>query len=641
VTTRFRIDALRLDTVEGPVEFDFPSDLTVLAGPTGVGKTSLFELVKFGLGGRARLAPVVRQSVDQISIDLQIGAARYRIARSVDPGKRRQVRVIDLVSQDPMPDLMVDGEGATLSSLLMAALGLPDDMRAAARGRSSTREGARITFNDVFTFLYVPQSEINRDIAFSQEDYREPKRRAVFELLFGLTDPDLLAMRSQLNALNGRIGEVEHEHQIVLNFLTQTGTTGRIEAEVAMSNAAIKEERAQAAQASLRATVDPVTDRETQVLRDLLNEAEQRVAATRATYNQLQRQQELLEAERRRVEGDLQRLRRMTEAGSRLANIEFSVCPRCMQTLNRRQVSPSQCRVCLQDDPVGAAVDSTYEIRQLTEQLEEFADQLVVITAQVQQTHAAIANQDELVAAISRDLDARLAGRISPYLQAFNDAVDQLASAKAERQALEHALQQWDRADDIGAQVETLRVEREALRASISRAQAALDERRRSVIDELSEHFQETVRTLGIPGVTSAHISEKNYLPILNGEVFYESSAGGGIITATQVAYWSSLLTIALRRRDTRYPAFLLVDSPRLALNTAEDLAARLYRRLVTQADANKGQLQLIIADNELPAAYRSSYAEIDFTYDHPTVYTVEHPGPAHVQTIEDTEEEE
>ena len=55
----------------------------------------------------------------------------------------------------------------------MTALGLPDDMRAAARTGTSSNAGARISFADVFSFLYVAQSDINRDIAHSQESYRD------------------------------------------------------------------------------------------------------------------------------------------------------------------------------------------------------------------------------------------------------------------------------------------------------------------------------------------------------------------------------------------------------------------------------------------------------------------------------------
>ena len=84
MTTRFRLDAVTLDTVEGPVHYPFPSDLTVLAGPTGVGKTTLLELVKFGFGGDGLLAPVALQSVNDVTLDVIIGDSRLRLSRSID-----------------------------------------------------------------------------------------------------------------------------------------------------------------------------------------------------------------------------------------------------------------------------------------------------------------------------------------------------------------------------------------------------------------------------------------------------------------------------------------------------------------------------------------------------------------------------
>ena len=95
-----------------------------------------------------------------------------------------------------------------------------------------------------------------------------------------------------------------------------------------------------------------------------------------------------------------------------------------------------------------------------------------------------------------------------------------------------------------------------------------------------------------------------------------------------------SLVTVAARRQDTKYPGFLMIDSPRLALNTAEDIATQMYRRFVAQVGAVPGRLQFIIADNELPREYGREFTEVVFSYDAPTVPTIEHPGLANVTVV-------
>ncbi len=637
MTTRFRIDAVALDTTEGAARHEFPSDLTVLAGPTGVGKTTLLELVKYGLGCDGKLAPVALDHVNDVTVEATIGSSRLRITRSIDPRKRATARVTDLITGERLPDHRVDAGQPSLNTLLMTALGLPDDMRAAARTGGSSNAGARISFADVFSFLYVPQSDINRDIASSQESYREPKRKTVFELLFGLTNVAILKMRSDLNALNASIAGADTEYQTVLAFLRDSNTASRAEAEQAMAAAAASQVAAETEHAMLREGIDPVTDRDTLALRDLLTEAERALADARATVIALARQQAEYTSERRRVQTDLDRFHRMRDAGERLADIEFTVCPRCMQSLTHRPVPDGSCRVCLQPDPVTAATigdTDLYEARQLADQLAEMDDQLQALSGQLAAATQAVTDREQLVKDLSADLDMRTAARITPRLQAFSDAAQRLATARARQQQLELILRQWDRADDIGAAADQLRAERERLRAALVSAEANLDSRRDEILASLNAEFQDTVTALGIPGVQTATIHPTNYLPLLNGRPFATVSRGGGIITAAQVAYWTSLLAVALRRGNTRYPALLIIDSPRLALNEAEALPAALYRRLVTLADAGPGQTQFIIADNQLPAHYRRHYAQIDFTYDTPTVSAVRHPGPADVQPI-------
>ena len=226
MTTRFRLDFIRLDTTQGDVTYRFPSPLTVLAGPVGVGKSTLFELIKFAIGGNAELTPVVDENVRDVEVHLTVGRDRYGFTRSLDPAKRNTIRVADLITRERLPDRFVSRE-PLLSTLLLGALDLPTDMRAAARSKPTTNAGDRISFADIFTFMYVRQADINRDIAASQESYREPKRKSVFEVLFGITDAAILKTRSDIAEHNGALLKAEHDHEVVLQFLRDSNTTNR------------------------------------------------------------------------------------------------------------------------------------------------------------------------------------------------------------------------------------------------------------------------------------------------------------------------------------------------------------------------------------------------------------------------------
>ena len=636
MTVAFRIESVRLDTSNGPVEYTFPGDLTVLAGQTGVGKTTLLELIKYGLGGDGRLAPVARRHVTDVHVSIHIGELRLQLSRGIDQDRQRTVRVVDLVSRERMPDCSVGGDGRPISDLLLSAMGLDTGLRAAARGGRSTSAGTQITFNDVFRFMYVPQAEMNRDIAWSEQGYYDPKRKSVFELLFGITSAAMLQTRSEINTLKSDIESATRDAAVVYQFLADTGLTSRFDAEAKVSQSRQNEVNAKAALAGLRDELADVVDRESQVLRDLLNDGERSLAEARHLAAELDRQRAEYRTEGRRVALDIDRLARMASAGLRLASIEFSVCPRCTQRLDQRQTPLGACPVCLQDDVVaGLPVDDQYETEQLREQLSEIEGQLGVIDDQAEKTASIVQSRVSLVTSLTSEIDQRTANRVTPRLQAYADAAAKAERSLAEQASLEQILRQWDRAEDLVATAEELSTRRARLQAELRTMESEIARRKSELFAELDREFQSTVTDFGIPSIETASVSEHSYLPILNGMPFSEVSAGGGIITATQVAYWITLVTVAARRRDTYVPAFLLLDSPRLALNAEEDIAGQMYRRFATQVAVIPGRLQFIVADNELPAGLALNANEIDFSYESPTVSPIAHPGPAHVETLD------
>jgi hypothetical protein len=636
VTVTFRVESVRLDTTGGAVTYSFPRDLTVLAGQTGVGKTTLLELIKYGLGGDGQLAPVARDHVTDVHLSIHVGNLRLQLSRGLDADRHRTVRVLDLVTGERMRDHFVGGDEHPISDLLLTAMGLETGLRAAARGGRSTSAGAQITFNDVFRFMYVPQAEMNRDVAWSQQGYYDPKRKSVFELLFDITSSSMLQMRSEINTLKSDIEIADREVKIVQQFLADTGLTSRFDTGAKLAQAQSDELEARNALAALQGELADVVDRRSQVLRDLLNDAEESLAEARNLSFELERQRAEYDTERRRVALDINRLARMESAGLRLAQIEFSVCPRCTQRLDQRDVPPDVCRVCLQEDVVaGLPASDQYETGQLRAQLAEIEEQIRIISEQASQTAATAENRMGLVRSLTVEIDERTATRVTPRLQAYADAAAKAASSLAQQQSLDQVLRQWDRAEDLASKAEELADRRARVQADLRALENAVGRRKSELFTELDAEFQNTVRDFGIPSIETASISADSYLPLLNGRPFTEVSAGGGIITATQVAYWISLLTVAARRRDTHFPAFLLLDSPRLALNAEDDIAGQMYRRFATQASVTPGRLQFIVADNELPAGVGIDFDKLAFSYETPTVSSIQHPGPAHVHTLD------
>jgi hypothetical protein len=640
MSTTLRIEEVTVGTDQGESSIAFTSPLTVLAGPVGVGKSTFLELVKFGFGGEAVLAKVVSDHVDYVKLRIKVGNRSLTLQRSTHGSESGVVQVVDLnfgslgahrvKGNEKLPDL---------GRFLMDCLRLPTDVVAAARGKNATRKGAIVSFYDVLNFVYTPQARINQAIAKSDENYYAPKRLAVLEILFGLTTPRLLELRSSMATLRSELELAERDYMTVVKFLSDSKTTTRDEAQALQTNAEHEAEYAQQQLEKLQGSARSNVDRETRNLTDMLISLEEDHAALESQLSGAWQTRADFERELEMLLEDGRRLERIESASGRIAAIEFATCPRCNQKVRGRDVPPDHCLLCLQPDTASKQVSAEMineERVAMEAQRVEVVDQIAALDTALDELQKAAQSKRALADRIREEIDQRTREFISPRLQAFVDLTERAASASRIAAEMERVLLQWDRAADV----ERIAIEKQT---NLSRAQEDLQElegslvaRRQEIATELSEEFSETVAAIGIPGVQSAAIDPESFLPVLNGKRYEEfSPAGGGIRTTTQVAYWVTLLTVAIRRRDTDYPTLLILDSPRLSLNNADSMAERLYRRLVRLADAAGPSVQIIVADNSLPPAYRQTYEEIDFDFENPTIATVPHPGPENVQTIE------
>lgn len=607
----------------------------MLTGPVGVGKSTLFELLKFAIGGNARIAPVARDHVQAVRVELEIGHQLLRLTRSL--AQSNYVTVYDVREGHALGRFNVTASRAgdadeTVSSVLMTSMGLPTDMFATTRARSY-----RITFNNVWSFVYAEQREIDRSIARNNDNYSEPARKTTFELLFGLTDYHVLELRKRQREIEEDRQRAVFEERTVVDFLAQSKTKTRSDAE-----AIVDENRRLKRDAEVR--IDSL-QRESNVVRGEVAVVRDLVLQARDDLSKLQHEQKILEAEQADRRKILARLRvrefeieRSREAVNLLGPIRFVVCPRCAQSLENRPHDEGTCELCLQPDPEPDALllrRAENESSRIPAQIEELETLIATSETEAGVFEERIRLAQMNLGELERVLDERTSYFIAPRLEQFTDSSSEIARADAIISAMEDVLRQWDRAQDL--QIARLSADQalETISKELAGAVDSLEGIRDHLLNALSEDYEQMVLRLQVPTVKNAYIDRSNYLPFANGDRFDRISTGG-ITTGLITAYWVTVLATALRERQTQYPTLLIIDTPRKSIGQQNaHMADELYRQLDTLAEINGDRMQVIVADNDIPSDISARWQDIRFDYENPTVATVTHPGPTNVTTID------
>ncbi|MET8083945.1 hypothetical protein [Micromonospora sp. NPDC005237] len=264
----------------------------------------------------------------------------------------------------------------------------------------------------------------------------------------------------------------------------------------------------------------------------------------------------------------------------------------------------------------------------------ETEELLAAGNARMEQLRQALSETEEHAKKLASIVDERSRELVSPRLQEFADVSEAIGMAEERIKALEERLRYWDRASDISRVVRRARDVRNSLKDAAAGRESLIELAKKELLAALTEEYARTLSNFGVPGVGSVRIDGRTYLPYVNGERFDKISTGG-LRTALVVAYWVTLISVALRDPTSNMPACLVLDSPRKSIGAGEALAANLYRQLDILAETYKGRVQIIVADNGVPAEYAKRWQRLSFSYQEPVVRSVKHPGPAEVITLD------
>ena len=627
---RLIIESLEVRTASATATYSFGPGVNAVTGPLGSGKSSMLELIKYGLGGSAKVMPAVRDNVELIVLRVQVGRDRWQLTRRLrDP----LVDVVDLITDEPL------GTWATtnrqnmrlLKIELQRALGLPTDWRVPTSRRKPTDKTMPIGFGDVYRYLYLDQEGIDSSVIRHTDNNLNNKRIAVFELLYGLA-----SMRSvELARLRGeRIEEAAAQRRkaaAVAQFLEDLG-----EPDVQ----AIASSRARLAEQVLQAG-DRLEDARNAASQNLVPRSSiALVSETRSRLEDATSRRDALQAsidEARGVAAQLQieesRLKRATTFSESVSGFEFVQCPRCMQSVAEERFEADACNLCGQhqepaDDQL-AVVRAAAKV--LREQKQETTELLALDEAKLAEL---MADVDDLSTALYEGM-ARLVETDEPVTRptilAVEEAVSDLVRLQSEEARLVDAMARWSThvallrdADEIETEARRLAAEESTLRLELSEHSTR--------IDELSDLFEEILGSLNDPWFSEAHVDKSDYLPVVDGEKFDMLSVAGARKTLVNLAYHLANLSMSISERtDMLLPTLLIVDSPRKNVgNSALDrsVVEAIYSRLRTLQAASPDQFQIIFADNDMPpSASEWVTSHIALDYEHPLVPGVTHRG--------------
>lgn len=613
MSANLRVRRVVLRAAHRNYEWRFQSGVTVVAGPGSVGKTSLLNLIKWGLGGDSTLSPAVRAVGRQVALDIEIGNEHVGLLRNVDRGRNR-VEVLDasgdvraVLSVDP-----ADERRTTVSDFLLEALDIPR-LQVPRSEHAPTAELTRITFNDVFAYSYLDQDEIARSTVHHLEGYRDVKRRQTFELLYRIIDTEVARIKRELSATNAERERLEAGIAAIRPFLERSGQLTKQEldlrAEQLSSQTAVAERELELLRGQARMSAEPSAD-----ARRELESLEAQAEPLRERLRAARREADRYRAVRAQLVQDLSRAVKAIVATPLFAGFEFELCPRCLQDLKTNHPS-DRCRLCGQAEKQN--VDSTaltLERERIEAQMRE-TDELL---GDAETAHRELeATHEELRAKIAatRDiLDRQTRQAVAPFVDRMATLSAQLGEFGADMRGLEASrryLAEMQRLQDRREQLRREALELESRLAEVEDEQGLASQR----VSDLSEIFAEILTDLELPWLRDAYIDRNSYLPIVNGERL-EGLSSGSMKALVNTSYFLAGLTYAIRGYPTLLPRFMMIDSPRVhhgANPTDRRAGERIYRWLMRLQQAlndkapflGERTFQLIVADNDMPRFVR------------------------------------
>lgn len=617
---RLRLKKLHLDLRKSIERIDLQGTV-YFYGPIGSGKSSIGRLIDYCLGGSYEWTPALQAEMVSAALELSINDVPLTLHRDKDSNQvvatwQEDNETLQVLipaktgTNEVLPNLGV----VVLSDLLFYLAKEEPPYVRRRKGRPDERL-ERLSFRDLFRYCYLDQTGM--DSVFFRLDSENHAIRAksvdALRYILGYRTEQVAEMESRLQEVREQRLALLSGAQALAKALIDAGLDDINAYDLKIESTKAEIDRARVAAEMARQQRSPAPHAVEQLREQARRLAQEQIALEQASLDIDFR---IVELERHTNELQMLSVRFQRTATARmvLGGVDFSSCPRCTQTLPKREAG--LCLVCGQPEHITEAVgvlDETVVNEDLRARQAELKETLTRMRAQ---KRAVVLRAGEIASersAADRALDIRMKEYDSAFLSQALQHERALATLEQRLDAMLRYRKLPDVLREQQAQAEALKIDEAELRTALEAAKKwAFSDRKN--IELLGELFLDCLLRAKFPDV------RPNYRVEIDPATFYpriplgsddaivvlsfDNAGSGGMMALFKTCYALALHRVCSRSCESRLPPLLIIDTPTKNVSSVEnpEVIASFYRLVYELAAKELVETQFVIIDNEFNA---------------------------------------
>jgi hypothetical protein len=597
---RLRLDFFELVGAERRLKLE--PGLNVIAGPIATGKTTLLRCIRALLAGGITNFPLeTRQTVQSLAGRLVIGNSEYDVIRPFVSTANAKVEVAGDAEAERLPAYQGPNPAdRTYRDWLLHKLNLPE-VRVPRSPSRSESELSPVTVNDYLMYCYLQQEEIDKSVFGHNDYFKNVKRMAVFDIVYGRYDAELAGLREQLREVSSELRRWRNWFQTIDEFLEGTPVENRaaIERRIRETEAELKTIEMR----SVNVAEETVEKTDSTELRDDLRQTEEMFATVRSTVESEATGAEQKERLIAQLRTQSARLTKAIVADEYLLDFDFVMCPRCGSEVSADRSTDDNCYLCLQRPHTRSVgrKELAREQDRLEQQIIETQDLVRTHRERERDLRAELRVLESRQSELARELDFRTRSYVSNRASAIAKEARIRTELRERLKRLQDYLSLFARQEGVVAKISQLEEEERKLEAIVD-ADSSSATNFEEHFRHLEEQFRDALERFEVPHFLNAGytgIDRKTYKPIIEGRPF-DQLQSPGFVTLVNIAHALAHQVTAIQH-DLALPNILLIDGVSNNLGTEgrdRERVDAVYDYLIEIGAEYGDRLQIIVADN-------------------------------------------